>query len=92
MTYTEIEKLYNSYQRMEYKDNPELAEKIYNTIKETRSLASTKNGVDKWIEDICSILGAKSIFEKYSVISFITIALNLLRLEFDEEYAEMQFI
>ena len=46
MTYSKLEELYNSYQRMEYKDNPELAKEIHNAINTVKSLGSTKNGAE----------------------------------------------
>lgn len=90
MEYIFIASLYKDYTDKAYLNNPELAEQIFNTINSVRKLGSTKNGIDAWVEEICSILNAKTNVEKAIVINFISIKTNVLRLEFDEEYAEMQ--
>jgi hypothetical protein len=92
MEFSTILKLQESYSRKEYIDNAILAEEIYNTVEVVRSLGSTKNGIDKWLEEIYKELNIISNTDKYIIQCFMTIKLNTLRLEFDEEYAEMQFV
>lgn len=91
MNYSEIAGLYKDHKDGLYIGNAEKAEEIYRAVQQVRSLGSTKNGIDKWLEEVYSILEIKENVEKYIVQCFMTIKLNPLRLEFDEEYAEMQF-
>lgn len=91
MNYQIIAGLYKDYTDKKYINNPKLAEEINDAISKVRSLGSTKNGIDNWVEEICNAVGAKTSVEKYIIISFITIKTNSLRLVYDEEYAEMQF-
>lgn len=92
MNYITIASLYKDYTDKLYINNAEKAEEIYKAIHSVRSLGTTKKGVDFWVEDVCKVLGANSNVEKAIVMCFMTIKLNPLRLEFDEEYAEMQFV
>lgn len=89
---TGVNSAYGLIEAKAYLDNAELAKDLYDFISKLRSCASTKGGVDAWLAGVLKIVGISLPFEIAKVVNLMSFNIKVLRLEFDEEYAEMQFM
>ena len=91
MNISQVESLYQDYLNENYVGDMHKAEEIFDAVGKVRSLASARDGLELWVAGICEKLGAKTTIQKTVVVNFMTLKLDVLRLEFDEDFAEAHF-
>lgn len=84
-----LHQAYLDLTQRKFEGNFEMAEQLKTFISDVKSSGSTKKGIENWIKEIMTKLNTRRIDELTYVMLFKT---NVLRLEYDEEYAEMQFM